>query len=80
MCLAKTEYTLMKSGKTNAVVRQQELWCCAAGRPGVTGKVKEVTRMESTGMKRCDGDYLALERLKTGVGVEHTQKLQQTAL
>jgi hypothetical protein len=42
--------------------------------------VKEVTRIESTGIKRCDGDYLALERLKRGVGVEHTGKLRETAL
>jgi hypothetical protein len=50
------------------------------GRPGITRKVKEVTRMERTGMMRCDGDYLALERLTKGVEVEHTGKLREAAL
>jgi len=61
-------------------VRQQELWCCEAGRPEVTGKVTKVTRMGSTGMKRCEGDYLALERITKGLGTEHTGKFREVAL
>jgi hypothetical protein len=40
----------------------------------------EVTRMWSTGMKRCEGDYLALERITKGVWAEHTEKFREAAL
>jgi len=49
------------------------------GRPGVTRKV-EVPTVESIGMKRCEGDYLALERITKGVGAEHTGKFREAAL
>ena len=61
-------------------MRQQELWCRAAGRPGVTGKVIEVPRMRSTKMKRCEGDHLGLERITKGVGAEQTGKFREAAL
>lgn len=61
-------------------MRQYELWCYAAGRPGVIGKVMEVIRMGSTGMKRCEEDYLALEIITKGVGAEHREKFGEAAL
>ena len=79
-CQAKNEYTLTKAEYTTVVVRQYELWCYAAGRPGVIGKVMEVIRVGSTGMKRCEEDYLALEIITKGVGAEHREKFGEAAL
>ena len=31
-------------------------------------------------MKRCEGDYLALERITKGLGTEHTGKFREVAL
>jgi len=40
----------------------------------------EVPTVGSTGMKRCEGDYFALERITKGVEAEHRGKFKEVAL